>query len=884
MLVTDPLAGLPDYQHLPTAELDELIAELASAEIRPTPAHRLARSLALSFRFERDQDPATLARALDEFESCTYRGPARAVVGRGLALRQLLAGLVGLPIDTDRVRAMIDQAGDDPTAPGSAALLTAMTDTIAAYADDPAFDRAAALRRLDEVSADIPPESEYRALLPNLRMALAVKRGGERGSYADSAAAAEYAREMLEREDLDPASRNRYEVMRVSAEGMAAAQRGETGRASDAMLNLAEMVDRMPDDAAGTAARRLFAGAAGAPFDEDDSQVGLSVQERAWRLLLRANSVLTPAMDRQDSAGIRRGIRLLREAADISPPGYSHRPLIFSMLGQALNAHAQLGGGQPALDESLRRLTVALREAGHPGHPIWAPTAMALSLVHRLSGRPARSRESARLGLRGHAWSVLLQAGTDDAASAARDAADDAKQAARWCLLDGDPAGAAAALDAGRCLMLYAATVTMDIPARLRALGRDDLLAGWQRDSSDADLRAAVLTALTGAPIAELAELSVPELLDPPALDEVRRALAELRADVLVYLLAGDDQGPGCAVLVASDSRRPSFLLLPGLLAKGPVARHLDALGTRDAGAADVADGDWRPDLDRLCAWAWPAAIGPLLRTLDGWRIGRAPRIVLIPMGDLAAVPWHAALDRDGTRAVEVATFSYAASARLLCRNAERPPVPERVLIVADPTGDLPNARAEALMIQAAFYPDAEVLDAATATPDAVRDRLLAGGASVLHLACHGAVRAGVDGSHLRLSGGRLTARDILLTRKSTEVGLVALAACTTAVPSGGYDEAFSLATAFLTTGARTVFGSLWPVPDRETSLLMFMAHHYVRSEGKRPVDALNFAQRWMLDPDRAVPPTMPEELARPARLPAAADPIAWAGFTHHGR
>ncbi|HET6481214.1 MAG TPA: CHAT domain-containing protein [Actinoplanes sp.] len=308
-----------------------------------------------------------------------------------------------------------------------------------------------------------------------------------------------------------------------------------------------------------------------------------------------------------------------------------------------------------------------------------------------------------------------------------RDAADDAKQAARWCLL-----------------------------------------AGWQRDSSDADLRAAVLTALTGAPIAELAELSVPELLDPPALDEVRRALAELRADVLVYLLAGDDQGPGCAVLVASDSRRPSFLLLPGLLAKGPVARHLDALGTRDAGAADVADGDWRPDLDRLCAWAWPAAIGPLLRTLDGWRIGRAPRIVLIPMGDLAAVPWHAALDRDGTRAVEVATFSYAASARLLCRNAERPPVPERVLIVADPTGDLPNARAEALMIQAAFYPDAEVLDAATASPDAVRHRLLAGGASVLHLACHGAVRAGVDGSHLRLSGGRLTARDILLTRNDS--------------------------------------------------------------------------------------------------------------------
>ncbi len=865
MLVTDPIAGLPDLRDLSPAQLDQVIAEFANPELRPTPAHQLARALAYGIRFERGRDPGDLTEALHEFTSSRYRGPARGIVGRGLVLQQLVGGLLGLPVDPARIRVMIDEAGDDPTTPGTSALLSAMTDIVTGYADDPSFDRAAALARIDGLAESIPPESEFAGLLPTLRMALAVKRGGERGNYADAVEAAEHARAMLAREDLDPVARAQFEVMLAGAEGMAAAQRGETSRAADSMLAMTEMIDRMPPGPAADAARRLLAGAAGAgPAAE--AQPGLSAEERAWRLMLSANGVLPRALERRDPAGIAQGIRVLREAAGLAPPGYVHRPLILSMLGQALTAQA-------SYDEAQRFLTAALREAAHPGHPVWASTAMALSQVHRMAGRTMLSRESGQSALRGHAWSVLLQAGTDDATSAARDAADDAKQVARWCLLDGDPAAAALALDAGRCLLLYAATVTMDIPARLRALDRGDLLDRWRRDSSDGDLRAEVLTALTGAPLSELA---VPDVLDPPPLDEVGRALIELRADVLVYLLPGDDRGSGCAVLVAAGGRRPAYLSLPRLTATGPVTRHLDGLNARDAG---VVGGP--ADLDQLCAWAWAAAIGPLLGVLDGWRIGRAPRIVLIPMGDLAAVPWHAALDRDGTRAVEIATFSYAASARLLCQGMQRPPVPPDapVLIVGDPTGDLPDAQAEAIAVRAAFYPQGDMLQ--TATPDAVREWLLAGGGTLLHLACHGAVRPGPDGSHLSLAGGRLTARDILLTRQATEVGLVALAACTTGVPSGAYDEAFSLATAFLATGARSVFGSLWPVPSDATSLLMFMAHHYLRAEGKRPVDALNHAQRWMLDPDRVNPPTMPDDLAR---VVISTDPVAWAGFTHHGR
>ncbi|MFG1607773.1 CHAT domain-containing protein [Actinoplanes sp. NPDC049265] len=885
--IGDPLALLPGLAGMPTGELDALIVALAEPELRPTPAHDLARAHALGARFDRDQDPAILATAVRVYQSCPYRGRARGLVGRGLALRRLHAGLRGQPVDLAEVRAMVDDAGDDPVMPGSAALLRTMADVLAAYADDPAYDRTEALRRLDDLAGAIPPESPTAWLVRVMRTALAVKRAGVIGSYGDATAAAGQARDLLSRDDLTPTDRAMTEAMLAGAVGLGAAQRGEMDGFPATVEAMSAIVGKLPAGyPAGPALRQTLSELDGSVRPEDADGPGPAPAERAWRLLVAATHRARSAMDRQDPAGVVGAIELLRRADRIAPGGYQHRPLILTQLGQLLTVHYQLGGGRPVLGEAIRRLSTAREEMGHPGHPVWTFCAMVLGLAYRLDGRPARSRTTGLQALRGHAWSVLLQAGTADAVAAARHAADDARQVARWCLADGEPATAALALDAGRCLMLYAATVEMDVPARLAGLGREDLLARWRGDATDPDLRAEVLTVLTGATPSDAA---VPETLDPPDVAEIGSALSASRADVLVYLIPPDDPGTGGALLVPSSQLhavRPAFLPLPRLTAGGRVAAHVDALGLRDAGAADAdtAGGDWRAGLDRLCDWAWPAVIGPLLDTLDRWPIGRAPRMVLVPLGDLAAVPWHAARDRDGTRAVEVATFSYAGSARLLCQNAGRPPVAAEApaLIVADPDGDLPDARAEAGAIRAAFLPSATLLEGGEATSGAVRGWLAAGGGAVLHLACHGTVRAGVDGSFLSLGGGRLTAHDILRGRRTTEIGLVALAACTTGVPSGAYDEAFSLTTAFLVAGTRSVFGSLWAVPSDSTSLLMFMAHHYLWAEGKRPVDALNHAQRWMLNPDRKVPPTMPVPLR--ALLTGPIDDVtAWAGLTHQG-
>jgi CHAT domain-containing protein len=163
-----------------------------------------------------------------------------------------------------------------------------------------------------------------------------------------------------------------------------------------------------------------------------------------------------------------------------------------------------------------------------------------------------------------------------------------------------------------------------------------------------------------------------------------------------------------------------------------------------------------------------------------------------------------------------------------------------------------------------------------------VLDWLRPGTRSLLHLSCHGAL--GPDGAYLSLAGrAELTARQLVEARDRATIGLVVLAACTTGVPSGSYDEAFSISSAFLAAGAATVFGSLWAVPDDATSLLMFMAHHYLRVEGLRPADALHRAQLWMLDPDRQVPPEMPATFAGRVALVDRHDVAAWAAFTHLG-
>ncbi|KIX77115.1 hypothetical protein SF12_15410, partial [Streptomyces sp. MBRL 601] len=139
--------------------------------------------------------------------------------------------------------------------------------------------------------------------------------------------------------------------------------------------------------------------------------------------------------------------------------------------------------------------------------------------------------------------------------------------------------------------------------------------------------------------------------------------------------------------------------------------------------------------------------------------------------------------------------------------------------------------------------------------------------------------------AQLLLRDGSLSAEELTdaVAAVPGRLGLVLLAACRSHVSGRGHDEAFSLATAFLVAGARSVVGSLWPVPDEATSVLMYLIHHHLRVDHMPPARALRQAQLWMLGAAPALPPDLPPELAARAARVDRRDPRNWAAFTHLG-
>ncbi|MBL7252703.1 CHAT domain-containing protein [Paractinoplanes lichenicola] len=547
-----------------------------------------------------------------------------------------------------------------------------------------------------------------------------------------------------------------------------------------------------------------------------------------------------------------------RAAVRVAPDGDVHLPQYLVLLATLLLDSADrtrtapgwrkwlvrpsirpLAGADADQAEAVTVLERAVAEAAEPGHAYWAMAGIELARLYRRLGRDSDSRTAGLTALRGHAWRVLLQSHTPAAAAAVGRAVTDAMLVARWHCEDGDAEGAALALDACRGLILHSANEFRDVPTRLTAAGATDLAQAWREHPGRLDdvptaLRRATLDHLTGPR----------RLLDPPPLPEVRTALRTLGADALIYLI------PGTAVLLPA-SGPARIVPLPELGTPPSPGTDWPEAATRDLGAPGGS-----PVLDAVCDWAWPAFAAPILTRFAD--LDRPPRLILVPMGDLARVPWHAAHHESDGYALERAVFSYAPSARLLCSVAARlrpQPDPAPVLLVADPPTSappLPAARAEAQALLA-LYPEAHRLGRLPSPdglgrPQEILDWLATHPGGRLHLGCHGTVvlDAPEESSYLLLAADERLTAEHLLTAPAINPAMVVLAACNTAVSGRGYDEAFSLSTTFLTAGAATVIAAQWNLPDEATATLMLRFHEALRTEP--PADALRTAQLQLLD------------------------------------
>jgi CHAT domain-containing protein/tetratricopeptide (TPR) repeat protein len=240
----------------------------------------------------------------------------------------------------------------------------------------------------------------------------------------------------------------------------------------------------------------------------------------------------------------------------------------------------------------------------------------------------------------------------------------------------------------------------------------------------------------------------------------------------------------------------------------------------------------------------------------NGVDAGSTNLVYVIPSVSLARLPF-AALRRDGRYLGEDVAFAQIPSANALVALRERSRANNdrtraAPVVLADATGDLPDARQEAHEVGAKIA-QLSVAELAGQNADkpaqifvgkpASADRLQAArGTSLLHLAVHSGVDAA--GPWLAMSDRKVLPAE--LVGWGIGADLVVLASCaSTATRDPGLWG--SLVSAFLATGSPSVVGSLWSTKDQTSRA--FVNAFYAAGGARDPIAALARTQRsWIAE------------------------------------
>ena len=261
------------------------------------------------------------------------------------------------------------------------------------------------------------------------------------------------------------------------------------------------------------------------------------------------------------------------------------------------------------------------------------------------------------------------------------------------------------------------------------------------------------------------------------------------------------------------------------------------------------SDGAGIPDrFDRLWFYRTAAekALGPFLKTL-GRR--RAP-VFFIPHGELAGLPWQA-LRVDGEPILARFPIRYLPHAGILeggqwPRGSSEPPDGTGIgttVVLADPTGDLPGARAEGEAIANSLRITAKC--GAQATRSAFVSGLLS--ADVLHFAGHGSIDQNDPlNSGLVMADGRFTARDLRGFQSRARV--VVLNACESGVHSVGIgSELQGFVRALLLAGVDIIICAQWRIDDTVAKEFALLFYQNLLAESTSPAEAAWKAQLTLL-------------------------------------
>ncbi len=225
-----------------------------------------------------------------------------------------------------------------------------------------------------------------------------------------------------------------------------------------------------------------------------------------------------------------------------------------------------------------------------------------------------------------------------------------------------------------------------------------------------------------------------------------------------------------------------------------------------------------RPET-RIHRWLARAALAPFADDLAG-----VTSLYVVAAAE-GARALHRAQDPSGAPWLERFGIAYLTHAGV----PRRAPAPGPRVVVADPDGDLPHARAEGARV--AELTEARVVVGDAATRRAVLD--LVDGSSLFHFAGHGRLRGeGAWDAHLDLTGGQVLSLEDLLVA-APRVGVVVLSGCRTAETA---TAPISLAEAFVALGASGVLATDGDVDDAAAQ--RFIESFYAHGGAREPVRA----------------------------------------------
>ena len=313
----------------------------------------------------------------------------------------------------------------------------------------------------------------------------------------------------------------------------------------------------------------------------------------------------------------------------------------------------------------------------------------------------------------------------------------------------------------------------------------------------------------------------------PASLDAVQAMVRQDQSDVLYYYLRDTAL---ILIHIGPDSLQVRNIFLPRYELKAKVADLINSM--RKQGT---------PFRDDLAKQLFLYLIQPVTEWL------RTDRLIVIPQGELASLPFQALEDpADGTFAGERFRITYAPSASILLQLKKQGPLAKASLLAAaDPS--LPGASQEVNSL-ARLYP---------ARQKVVADSLITKGSllqstgsyDILHLAVHGEF----DGqepllSHVNLAPaggeGALTAAE-MFSMPLDNTKLVTLSACESGrVRTTRANDIQGIQQALLFAGAQSLLVSAWKVDSDPTS--MWMQAFYREAQNQAPPEAAREAIRSM--------------------------------------